>query len=138
MSILVYKDLIEILNRDRSKWIEQIQPHIVNTNQKERISILDTNFPTEEYSFLPEELDPSYQWKFNIGDKVTNGTGIMKVIGLPVLDPRNEENFQAEAVWEFGNKYITTFIDNEGNELEDKDSDLYLHYFNENEIQCVK
>ena len=95
-------------------------------------------FDSSWISFIPEELDPQFQWKFNVGDIVTDGEEIMKIVALPVLDPRAEEVFNPLQIEEFGNKYSIIRLNENGENKEAGDPTAYLHQaFNIDQIRLV-
>jgi hypothetical protein len=110
----------------RKNWLEMISSCILEIDRIDRTTQLNDNFDSW-YAFLPEELDPEYQWPFNVGDLVTDGKYIMKIENLPALDPRATSNYRPELVEEFGNRYYCTKIDKDGNDLEADDPVPYLH-----------
>ena len=137
MNKLDYNDLIHILRiENRNNWKNEIEPYILDKNLESRTCYIDDGFKMN-YNFLPEELDPNFNWKFNIDDIVTDGKNIMKITTLPELDPRKSE-YDPELVLEFGNIYEIVRIDKDGNDIESEDPWAYLHQkFNQNQIHLA-
>lgn len=121
-------------NESRSRWKELITPYI-NYVDKDRWSAIGND--NSLWAFIPEELDHNYNWKFNIGDIVTDGKDIMKIVQLPILDIRRE--FNVDLVQFFGNRYTIIRLDENGEDKEKDNPTAYLHQdFNENQIWLVE
>ena len=132
MEIYEFNKIFDLKNR--ANWKEMIEPHITEIDVNERMTKLDD----EWYSFLPEELDPDFKWKFNLGDIVTDGSKILKIVHLPTLDQRSEYDFDPNHIDETGNRYFCIALNENGEEL-DKDNPYgYLHQkYTENQIHLV-
>lgn len=142
-NLAIHSKILGILEwSNRSNWFDQITPLIKEVdmiNRKSRFSEDDgTDFYTSDwFTFIPEELDINYPWKFNIGDIVTDGNDIMVVIHLPDIHPQNIDYNQLRVI-DYGNKYWIIRLDENGNNKDKDDPVYYLHNsFNENQLQKV-
>lgn len=140
LSLYEFDNIFKLENRN--KWFELITPHIISVDEKERLTEINIDGSSSFAAFIPEELSPNYNWKFNIGDIVTDGKDIMKIVSLPVLDPRTEslnlEEYIPDKVWEYGNMYNIIRVNEQGEDIEKDDDIAYLHQnFNINQIHLA-
>jgi len=131
-----FYEILEILKNwtNRENWKSQIEPYIIKTDIELRISYITED---DWFAFLPEELDINYQWKFKVGDIVTDGDDIMVITHLPNIHPENKD-YREELNQINGNTYWIIRLDKNGNDMDINDPTYYLHnYFNENQIWKV-
>lgn len=128
---------------NRGKWYELLEPYIIEVDIQNRMTLIGDKDSTDEFdsywmSLTPEELDPQFQWKFNIGDIVTDDVDIMKIVALPVLDPRSESTFNPLQIDEYGNRYFIMRLNKDGENKEAGDPIAYLHQkYNINQIRLA-
>lgn len=135
--------IFDILDwNNRANWYNEIVPMIESVDNINRISIVSKDDKTDFYSetsfaFIPEELDVNYNWKFDIGDIVTDGNDIMVIIHLPEIHPKNND-YEKNRVMFNGNTYWIIRLDENGEDKDANDSTYYLHnFYNENQIKKV-
>lgn len=137
----LYYEIFKLENR--GKWYELLEPYIIEIDYIDRMTLLGDKDSSDDFdsswlNFIPEELDPQFQWKFNIGDIVTDGKELMKIVALPVLDPRAENEFDPLQIDEYGNRYSIIRLNKNGENKEFDNPAAYLHQkFNINEIQLA-
>lgn len=133
------KEFTKILTKfDRSQWRSLIEPLVESVDLDNRCCYIDDTV----YNFIPEELNPNYSWKFNLGDIVTNGKDIMVIVSLPKLDPRLNldmtSGVEISKVQVYGNTYGVIQLDENGDNKDSEDHYAYLHNsFNENQLRKV-
>lgn len=126
----------ELDNRDN--WYNDMLPYIIKTDDKEGYTYI--RFEDGDYwaAFLPEELKPDHQWKFKVGDLVTDGKDRLKIVAVPPLDVRRDYPYYTSSILEFGNKYAVALVDDNNEIVDNNDTYEYLHLrFNEKELKFL-
>lgn len=94
----VYEKMAYIMaNYPRSEWIKIIQDNTEYINEDQEYRSSDIKFKDDDewsYSLLLEELDPSFQFKGNIGDFILNkfNNDVWMIYALPMLDQRYDKS----------------------------------------------
>lgn len=102
-------------------------------NDIEFASFNDNNW----FNFVPEELDINYEWKFKVGDIVTDGEDIMVIRYLPEIHPSNKDYNKFRVTYN-GNTYWIIRLDKNGNCKDIEDEVCYLHtFYTENKLEKV-
>lgn len=141
MNKKIIKEALRIFKEEeRTKWFNLIKPLIKSSNHAKRTSQIGGI----TFALLPEEISMNYKWKFKIGDIVTDGKDIMKIVQLPALHPNiilpeDKKQYLYLYMQTSGNTYSIIRLDENGEDKEKDDPIAYLHQeFNENEIWLVE